>query len=511
MLSSLVVVGRSQRVKKILLLLVVMSSLFMCFSIGFAAPVEKEIVIEHGGTEKVEEFAIINEFERLIPASVIKEHLYSNAMINVDSRQLEVQFPLLRFNLEENLIPKNFYKNNFLMIPCKNMDGVLYIDVDIAAKVFGFSIKEDEKVLSIKANRYNAFNPQYLKKHERVATGGKILMAWQPTFEESVDVTKTEKVMGLNVISPSWFAIVGEDGLIKNKTDYRYVKAAHAKGYRVWPLITNSFDPALTHKILIDEQAREKVIKQLVIYARLYDFDGINLDFENIYDEDKELLSSFVKEIADALKLVNLKSSIDVTAPSDASQWSTCYDRKALAEAVDYVMLMAYDEHWRTSPVSGSVASIGWVEKGIVNTLKDVPKEKLVLGVPFYMREWQENLVGEKNVKAKTLTMSQAEKMIEDKGIVPLWLDEIGQYYFQYEDESKVYRVWQEEARSLKLKVDLVDKYQLAGMAAWRKGFEKPEVWEVIHKTLGSTEECIQDNDKKLHKEKKKKRKKQSQ
>lgn len=471
--------------KRILALFVISSVMLFVSGICLAESVEKAIVIEHKNEKEIlDRYAIVDEAEILIPVDVVKDHLQPDVTLHEAQQQLTAKFLLPKFRLADAALNKNFLKRAEIVLPYKTINGTAYINAAVAAKVFGFAIKNSDDDLTIQSSQYNSFSPQHLPKKKKNEIDGKVIMAWQPILEDDVDVTKMEKINGLNVASPSWFAIVEEDGTIKNKVDYRYVKAAQARGYQVWPLITNSFNPDLTHAVLSDENARQNVIKQLVIYAALYEFDGINIDFENVYDRDRELLNLFVKEIADNLKKLDLTISIDVTIPSEVSQWSMCYDRKTLADSVDFVMLMAYDEHWRTSPVSGSVASIGWVEKGLMRTLEEVPAHKLVLGIPFYMREWQEDAAG--NVKAKTMTMSQAENVIEEKGLVPLWLDDIGQYYFEYqkENDDKRYRVWQEEARSITLKTELVGKYELAGVAAWRKGFEKPEIWNVISEKL---------------------------
>ena len=312
-------------------------------------------------------------------------------------------------------------------------------------------------------------------------SNAKINLVWQPTFEAANNLAIIDKVPGMNVVAPSWFSIVSTNGFIKDCADANYVVNAHTKGYKVWALITNSFDPDLTSTVLHDPKARSYVVNQFLFFIEKYNLDGINLDFENIYDEDKDALTVFVREIKTALKPTGTIVSMDITVPSETSRWSTCYNRQALGGVVDYMMLMAYDEHWRTSPVSGSVASIGWVETGIINTLKSVPANKLILGIPFYMRKWEEN---DGKVTAKTLTMDAAEKLIREKQLQPQWMADQGQYYFEYEEDGKLYRIWQEDARSIALKVGLADKYQLPGVAAWRKGFEKPEIWDVIDKSL---------------------------
>jgi len=302
---------------------------------------------------------------------------------------------------------------------------------------------------------------------------------WQAPGEKKSKVLQKAKLPAVNVLSPSWFTIATSYGeIIRQDVTKEYVDKAHAKGYTVWPLITNGgFDPALTRKLLANPEGREHVCADLLYLCREYHLDGINLDFENMHPEDRDKLTEFVGEIARTLQPLGLKVSIDVTIPSENGFWSKCYDRKGLAEHVDYVMLMAYDEHSRLSPVAGSVASLPWVENGIQKTLQEVPKEKLVLGMPLYMRLWKEE--GGK-VSAVTLTMPQAEKLIKDKQLDPKWDSQVGQYYFEFKDGDTLYKVWQEDARSLALKMALASRYDLAGTCYWRQGVETPDVWEKL-------------------------------
>ncbi len=276
-------------------------------------------------------------------------------------------------------------------------------------------------------------------------------------------------------MSPTWFAVAAERGTVANKAAGKYVKDAHEKGYKVWPLISNSFDPDMTKQFLADESAQDRAIRQLLIFSALYDLDGINIDFENVYDDDRDRLTAFVARLTDRLKQQGMVMSIDATVPSGVPMWSNCYDRAALAKLVDYFMVMTYDEHWRTSPIAGSVASIGWVERGIVSTLKYVPKEKLLMGVPFYTREWRETDLGygRAHVRSATMWMSDVETRILQYKLTPRWLENAGQYYIEYADEGYRYKVWIEEAKSIGLKVDLANKYGLAGVAAWRRALRK--------------------------------------
>ena len=229
-----------------------------------------------------------------------------------------------------------------------------------------------------------------------------VLWDWQAPGEKSGRLAEQPRLPGVNVLSPSWFIIANEKGKIKDKkgnASLDYVRQAHERGYQVWALITNDFNPDMTKKLLASPMGRANAVREMKSLAKKYQLDGINIDFENIHPEDKDRLTDFVGEISRALQAEGLTVSMDITIPSSSGMWSRCYDRRALAEQVDYLMLMAYDEHSAASTVSGSVASLGWVEKGITATLAEgVPPRKLLLGMPLYMRIWQEDI---KTGKAK--------------------------------------------------------------------------------------------------------------
>jgi spore germination protein YaaH len=313
---------------------------------------------------------------------------------------------------------------------------------------------------------------------------GKVNLVWDVKGKAAA-LNKESKISGLNVLAPTWFSIISNSGLIASKAEAEYVKAAHQKGYKVWALVDNGFDPNMTHAILDNSSAREKLINQLIFYAALYQLDGINIDFENIYDDDKELLTEFVGELSSALKQQNLTVSMDVTVPANVSFWSKCFDRKKLSEKLDYIMVMTYDEYWASSPVSGPVASIGWVESSLKKTLNEVPQQKLLLGIPLYTRLWTESdLDGNVKAKSKTMSMMDVEKFIKEQNSEVVWLEDKGLSYTECYTDDKRYRIWIEDEKSLALKIGLANKYALAGIAAWRKGFERPEIWPVIDTAL---------------------------
>lgn len=341
-----------------------------------------------------------------------------------------------------------------------------------------------EKKLEVSEMRQEQQNPSESPKFK--PGRGKLNVVWDYIYKVTPNKSNEKAPKGLDVISPTWFSIIDGKGTIKSKADLQYIEWAHRNNLAVWALIDNSFDPKITHEFLSSSEVREHIIRQILMYADLFKLDGINIDFENINLEDKGLLVQFMRELTPILHEAGITVSMDITVKSNSANWSLCYDRKELGKIVDYLMLMAYDEHWASSPVSGSVASIGWVERGIVTLLEEVPAEKVILGLPFYMREWEETEVegGGFTVRSKTLSMTKAKETVQKNNAHVSWDEEAGQNFAYYRKDDKSYKIWIEDEQSIKLKTDLVLKYDLAGAAGWRKGFEEPKIWDVIYDNL---------------------------
>lgn len=308
---------------------------------------------------------------------------------------------------------------------------------------------------------------------------GKINMAWDYAYNVKINLENKARIEGLDVISPTWFQVVGEDGEIENRADGKYVEWAHDNGYKVWALFSNSFgDTVKSGSFLNNTDARDNAIRQLLAFAALYKLDGINIDFENLRDNDKGALTQFVRELAPLLREQELVVSIDVnTLP--------CYDRKALGEAVDYVALMAYDQHWKGGGVAGSVSQVSWADRIVGTFLKDVPAEKLILGVPFYTRLWKETPKdGKIELTSQALSMESMEEFLKENKAQKSWDSESGQFYSEFVKDGATYKVWLEDEKSMNLRTSLVHKYELAGAAAWRLDFEAPGIWSVINRNL---------------------------
>ncbi|WNR45502.1 glycosyl hydrolase family 18 protein [Paenibacillus roseipurpureus] len=312
---------------------------------------------------------------------------------------------------------------------------------------------------------------------------GKLNMTWEHVITKNPDTSKIGEMPGLQVVSPTWFSVADKEGRISNGADAAYVKWAHDHNYQVWALFSNGFDADRTSRVLATYDLRMKMIKQLLGFAQTYKLQGINIDFENVYLKDKENLVQFVREMTPFMHAQGLSVSIDVTPKSSNEMWSMFYDRPALAEVVDYMMLMAYDEYWATSPKSGSVSSIPWTERSVAAllTTDKIPPSKLVLGVPFYTRQWTEETKNSKlTATSKTLTMAGTQAIIKEKKLTPTFLPETGQNYIEYKEGDKLIRIWMEDEVSIKARLALVEKYNLAGIASWRRGFEESNVWQVV-------------------------------
>ena len=218
------------------------------------------------------------------------------------------------------------------------------------------------------------------------------VLFWDPVMKEDANLPSLQTHQP--VMSPCAFRLT-ESGIELRNPDFDMLASTYtSKGYAMWPLLDNNFNPKLTHQILSNSRLQDTMVRQLVGYALLYDFKGYNIDFENINYSDKDALTAFVAKISQACHAYGIKLSMDVTPLSDSPNWSLVYDRAALAPHLDYLMVMAYDQFGRSSAKAGPVASYPWVERAVQNTIDLVPPSKVLLGMPLYMRLWYESSDG---------------------------------------------------------------------------------------------------------------------
>ncbi|MCM3691252.1 glycosyl hydrolase family 18 protein [Neobacillus niacini] len=361
--------------------------------------------------------------------------------------------------------------------------------------------EEQDYYLVRKENGVSGYiNKKYVKKNEEVTIiiseksealdipiiNGPIQLTWEAVYTKNPDHSQIPTMLGLNVVSPTWFSLTGNDGSIKNLASLEYSKWAQSKGYQVWGLFSNSFDPVLTHEALKDFETRQKIIVQLLHFSQMYQLQGINFDIENVKQEDGPLVTQFMREATPFLHEAGLVVSMDITFyAGENNNWSSFYERSKLAGIVDYLIIMAYDEHSGSSPVAGSVSSLPWVEKNLQNLLSEVPKEKLILGVPLYTRLWkeQQKADGTIEVSSQALSMTKVKDWLEEKGLQPVYDEESGQNYVEYyaADELATYKVWLEDELSLSKRANLASTYQLAGVASWSRNFGDQTAWTAIN------------------------------
>lgn len=320
------------------------------------------------------------------------------------------------------------------------------------------------------------------KSTSKNTSDGPINLTWDYTYAEHSEdkINQIKDIKGLDVIIPTWFSIRNGNGDMIDRGNQNYIKKYKDLGIDVWAYLDNSFDPNITHEALSNENTRKKVINKTLELCKKYGMKGINIDFEHTKIDDRDYITDFVREFRQAAG-DDFIITVDVTPQISADVTKEPYDRKALAEIADYMVVMAYDQHWGSSDKAGSVAQYKWVE-GSVNVLfRNIPNKKMILGVPLYTRIWKE--AGGK-VTSKTISMDEVARIIAAKGLKPVWDKESQQNYIEYQENNADYKIWIEDANSLEKKVSLVNKYNLAGVGSWRLGFETPNIWDVISKEL---------------------------
>lgn len=288
----------------------------------------------------------------------------------------------------------------------------------------------------------------------------------------------TANMTGVNVISPTWYSIVDNEGNISNIASSDYVNQAHEKGLQVWGLVDNFSENISTTEILSRTSTRQNLVRQLVDAALASGLDGINIDFEYLEEAVGIHFLQFLRELSVETHKNNLVLSVDNPVPED---FTSHYDRAEQGRVVDYVIIMGYDEHYVGSEEAGSVASLPWVEQGIKDTLAEVPAERVINAVPFYSRLWK-TLAG--TLSSEAIGMGQAQEVVAKYNVETYWDKNTSQNYGAFENEGAEFQIWIEDAQSIAEKVKLSSQYNLAGVAAWKLGFESSDVWQAISDNL---------------------------
>ena len=343
----------------------------------------------------------------------------------------------------------------------------------------------------IKSNRLeNEFSIRENMEDEKQITG-KVNLTWDyySEYGSAPDRSGTT-IDGVNVVSPAFFYI-DEDGKLQENignSGKSYIKWAHDNGYKVWPMVSNAYAAResldITSNIMNSYENRKQLIEDIVAKCIEYDLDGVNIDFENMYAEDKDKYSRFIIELTPRLKEIGMVTSVDVTAPDGGETWSMCFDRHVIGNVADYIIFMAYDQNGTSSTKPGTTAGYNWVRLNLVKFLQteEIEPEKLILAVPFYTRIWTTNSAGE-IVGRSTVDMKDINSIIP-AGVTKKWDDELKQNYVEYNDGANKKQIWIEDVDSLKAKISLIKDNNLAGVASWQKGMESDDVWQMIKSEL---------------------------
>ena len=318
---------------------------------------------------------------------------------------------------------------------------------------------------------------------------GKVNMVWDFYSQYVKAPTRAgEKIDGVNVVSPSFFYIDKKGNFNENigNAGKDYIEWAHQNGYKIWPMISNSFEENMietTSQIMNSYEKRQKLIENIVDACVEYKLDGINIDFENMKQEDKDLFSRFIIELTPRMKEIGLVTSVDVTAPDGGETWSMCFDRHVIGDVADYIIFMAYDEYSSSASKAGTTAGYNWVElnlKKFINT-EEIKSNKIILAIPLYTVLWTEDSSGK--ASGKIVNMKDIDNALPSN-LNKQWLEDLKQNYVEFEEKGNTRKMWIEDIDSIKEKLTLVSQYELGGVSAWEKDREDPNVWKVISDEL---------------------------
>ena len=319
--------------------------------------------------------------------------------------------------------------------------------------------------------------------YERITRDHKINLVWhQSTSTESNDAMAemTAEMTGVNVISPTWFSVTDETGTISSLASADYVKLTHEAGREVWGLIDN-FNEAFDETTdLAYASVRSRIIEQLLAEAASCGMDGINVDFENLKEAGIPHYLQFLRELTSAAHAQNLVVSVDTPVPQAYTMY---YQRGEQARFVDYMIVMAYDEHFAGSEEAGSVSSLPFVQQAVEEMTRVMPADQVICGIPFYTRVWTEKF-GQSAITSEVLGMDGAKNYAKENQMTETWDASLGQNVATVETSDARYTIWMEDEQSMEEKLKVIQSADLAGVAEWKLGFECADVWSLISKYI---------------------------
>ncbi|MEX2415111.1 MAG: glycosyl hydrolase family 18 protein [Paenibacillaceae bacterium] len=403
-----------------------------------------------------------------------------------------------------NLKPNEVYQNNRLIKKFIRLDDAIQyaknftnttirVDQrDIWSNYPYYQVFQNDKLLqgfsdlkaALKVAQAYA-NASIVTLHDEILWDNKrelIFLSWNGESKPDTIRSHVTPSMGLDIVSPTWFVLEKPDGSMKDTSDLETVKWLKNQSFAIHPLVHNQFDSNLTTAFLNDPKAQTKFITALIDKASLLGLQGLNIDFESISGKNRDAYTTFIRNLTAAGHAKKLIISIDL--PRGSLSWNhlTAFDHAKLAEIVDYIITMTYDQHYSGSPTAGSVSGLQWTETGIQEFLSyGIPREKLLLGIPFYVREWIFDSQG-KLVGNRALVMRDIPALMASKKTTAVWDASFNQYKITYTLDGLTYVFWLEDEKTVQARLELAKKYDLAGVAAWRLGHEYATIWQTMIK-----------------------------
>lgn len=453
-------------------------------AIGF----EKNSININGSDKEIYAHAIEKDGQVYLPISEMKDvydveirNIEKTKVVTMDSLDREQKKAIVTSNLSVKS-STNFLTRTVDRI--KKGDSVIIISSD---KGYTKIRTEKGKIGYIKSKKVaNEITVREEMKEEKQIEG-KVNLVWDyySNVSSAPDRSGTS-IDGVNVVAPAFFYL-DDDGNLKDNIGEKgedYINWAHDNGYKVWPMVSNAeAGLTLTSKIMNSYTKRQKLIEDIVDKCVEYKLDGINVDFENMKQEDKDLYSRFIIELTPRLKEMGLVTSVDVTAPDGGETWSMCFDRHVIGDVADYIIFMAYDEYGVSSTKPGTTAGYDWVKLSLNKFLQteEIESNKIILGIPFYTRVWTTDPSGKST--SKTVSMKKTESVIPD-GTQKQWDDDLKQNYVEYTDGNNKKQIWIEDIDSIKSKISLITENNLGGVASWQKDMELDEIWSVLKEEI---------------------------
>ena len=455
--------------------------------IGF----DKNVVTINGSEKTTYAHAIKKDDIIYLPISELKD-VYDIEINNIESTKVLVIDSLSKEQRKAILNSNQPVKSSTKFI-AKTVDRVKKGEcVIVISNENGYAKirTEDGKIGYVKSKKLanEVVSRQNMEAEKQIQD--KVNLVWDYYSQVATAPDRTDtKLDGINVVSPSFFSIDKNGNLVENigERGQAYLEWARNNNCKIWPMVQNAGDSTMmdtTSKIMNSYEKRKALIESIINVCVKYKLDGINIDFENMRKDDKDLYSRFIIELEPRMKELGLVLSVDVTAPDGSDTWSLCFDRHIIGDVADYIIFMAYDEYGESSTKAGTTAGYDWVELGIKKFLEteEVAPEKLILAVPLYTRLWTEDSSG-KVTKKSVVSMKDIDDTIPSN-VERKWDDKLKQYYVEYKDGNNVKKMWIEDIKSLKEKVSLISNYKLGGIASWEKGMETDEVWDVFQDAL---------------------------